>query len=191
QGGNKDLYMGNVGVPFGSNMMLVDTKTAQKNYKYTITFKNSGSQEKKIIVWQNPGRDGSPLGGKGEDPIITIPLAPGVSQAVAFDEDTHGAFSLDCERGFEGSTTCARGEYNFGDLCPSQWDNVKGSQGWSGYDRSVIMGGTDAMSMSCLSCGSGNEQMSGKGKNEFVTDAQTHGGGAIYPGPAHLLAEFS
>ncbi|KAI4273619.1 MAG: hypothetical protein LQ337_004502 [Flavoplaca oasis] len=194
QGGNKDLYMGNVGVPFGSNMMLVDTATAQDKFKYTITFKNSASEKKQIIIWQNPGRNGTPLGGKGEDPVITIPLAPGASQAVAFDEDTHGAFSLDCDRGFDGSTTCARGEYNFGDLCPPQWDNPNGAQGWSGFSRSVIRGGTDEMSMSCLNCiarGADTDFMSKKGKNEFVTDKQLQAGGAIPKGPAHVLAEFA
>lgn len=193
QSGDKDLYIGNVGVPFGSNMMLVDTQTAQQQYKYTITFKNTGSSDIKVIVWQNPGRDGSPLGGKGEDPIISIPLSGGESQAVAFDEDTHGAFSLDCARdNYDTSTTCARGEYNFGDQCPKEWDNQNGSQGWSGFDRSTIAGGkNDNLSMSCLNCGSGGPQTSAKGKNEFVTGAQQSAGGAIYPGPAHILAEMS
>ncbi|KAL8928722.1 MAG: hypothetical protein Q9172_000785 [Xanthocarpia lactea] len=191
-GANKDVYMGNVGVPFGSNMMLVDTATAQEKNKYTITFKNNASEKKQIIVWQNPGRDGSPLGGKSEEPIITIPLAPGASQAVAFDEDIHGAFSLDCERNnYEGSTKCARGEFTFGDGAPKQWDRQEGSQGWSGFSRSVIMGGTDEMSMSCLNCGSGGPQLSAKGKNEFTSDKQTEEGGAIKPGPAHVLAEFA
>ncbi|KAI4202460.1 MAG: hypothetical protein LQ350_002543 [Teloschistes chrysophthalmus] len=192
QGDNKDLYIGNMGVPFGSNMMLVNTQNAQQNNKYTITFKNNGQNDIKVIVWQNPGRDGSPLGGKGEDPVISIPLGHGQSQAVAFDEDTHGAFSLDCARGGDGSTTCARGEYNFGDQCPSQWDNVNGSQGWSGFDRSTIMGGNgDNLDLSCLNCGSGGSQMSAKGKNEFTSDKQTSSGGAILPGPAHILAVFS
>ncbi|KAL8872000.1 MAG: hypothetical protein Q9174_002295 [Haloplaca sp. 1 TL-2023] len=195
QGGNKDLYIGNVGSPFGSNMMLVDTATAQDKYEYTITFKNTGSKDIKVIVWQNPGRDGSPLGGKGEDPIITIPLGGGQSQAVAFDEDTHGAFSLDCARDNpDGSTVCARGEYNFGDQCPPQWDNKNGAQGWSGFDRSTIMGGSnDHLSMSCLNCGTGGPQLSAKGKNEWLTDDQQNqgAGGAIKPGPAHLVAEMS
>ena len=193
QGGNKDLYIGNVGSPFGSNMMLVDTATAQENYKYTITFKNTGSKDIRIIVWQNPGRDGSPLGGKGEDPIITIPLGGGQSQAVAFDEDTHGAFSLDCARDNpDHSTVCARGEYNFGDKCPPQWDNPNGAQGWSGFDRSTIMGGSnDHLGMSCLNCGSGGPQLSAKGKNEWYDEGQSSAGGAIKPGPAHLLTEMS
>ncbi|KAI4246881.1 MAG: hypothetical protein LQ352_006283 [Teloschistes flavicans] len=192
QGSNKDLYIGNVGSPFGSNMMLVDTQTAQQANKYTVTFKNNGNNDIKVIVWQNPGRDGSPLGGKGEDPVISIPLGGGQSQAVAFDEDTHGAFSLDCARGGDGSTTCARGEYNFGDQCKHEWDNANGSQGWSGFDRSTIMGGAgDNLGLSCLNCGSGGSQMSAKGKNEFTSDLQPSGGGAIVPGPAHILAEFS
>ncbi|KAL8714795.1 MAG: hypothetical protein Q9220_001308 [cf. Caloplaca sp. 1 TL-2023] len=191
QGDNKDVYVGNMGVPFGSNMLLVNTETAQTDNKYTVTFRNGGSSDIKVIVWQNPGRDGTPLGGKGEDPVITIPLGAQQSQAVAFDEDTHGAFSLDCARGGDGSTTCVRGEYNFGDLCPKQWDNPNGSQGWSGFDRSSIMGGAnDNLSLECLNCGS-NNGMSMKGKNEFTSDTQTHGGGSVAPGQAHILATFS
>ncbi|KAL8742542.1 MAG: hypothetical protein Q9190_004995 [Brigantiaea leucoxantha] len=193
QGGNKDLYIGNVGTPYGYNMMNIPTDQA-KTQKYSITFKNVGQKEIKVIVWQNPGRDGSPLGGKGEDPILTIPIPAGESRATAYDEDTHGAFSLDCPRGSDGSTTCVRGEYNFGDKCPKQWDNANGAQGWSAFDRSCIMGGcNDYLKMTCLNCPDDGtaRRISDKGSFSFSSDQQTDASVPVPPGPVHILAEMS
>ncbi|KAI4217310.1 MAG: hypothetical protein LQ351_000619 [Letrouitia transgressa] len=193
QGENKDVYIGNVGVPFGHNIMGISLDDVDKQ-KYTITFKNIGQKEIKVIVWQNPGRNGTPLGGKGEDPVLTIQIPAGESRATAYDEDTHGAFSLDCPRGFDGSTTCVRGEYNFGDQCPKQWDNPNGAQGWSAFDRSCIEGGCDdVLKMTCLNCPDDGKarRVSDKGINDFTSADQFDRAVPVPAGEVHILAELA
>ncbi|KAL9036012.1 MAG: hypothetical protein Q9214_006322 [Letrouitia sp. 1 TL-2023] len=193
QGSNKDVYIGNIGVPFGHNMMGISLDDVNKQ-KYTITFKNIGQKEMKVIVWQNPGRDGTPLGGKGEDPVLTIVVPAGESRATSYDEDTHGAFSLDCSRGMDGSTTCVRGEYNFGDQCPKQWDNPNGAQGWSAFDRSCIEGGCDdVLKMTCLNCPDDGKarRVSDKGINDFTSADQFDRAVPVPAGEVHILAEMA
>ncbi|KAI4196267.1 MAG: hypothetical protein LQ348_002346 [Seirophora lacunosa] len=185
--GHRITYIGNVGNPYGSNMMFVPSAD---NQKYTITFKNVGENPFPIRLWNKAGRDGRANSGGCTEPNMKFTLAPGASQVVAFDENTQGAFSRDCEKTAAGYPECVWGEFDFGDLRPDDATG-KGNNRHSGFNRSSIQGGAhEELTMKCLNCG-GGEQTSARGKNEFTDDTQLQGGGQNNPGPAHFLAEMS
>ncbi|KAL8688056.1 MAG: hypothetical protein Q9218_005934 [Villophora microphyllina] len=188
--GDRITYIGNVGVPYGSNMMYIPTSEVD-NHKYTTEFKNIGQQPITINVWNKAGRDGQANSGGCSEPNLQFTLDIGVSQAVAFDENTQGAFSRNCDKDAAGYPKCVWGEFDFGDQRPTD-ESGTANQLHSGFDRSSIPGGSDeTLNMSCLNCGAGGDQMSAKGKNEFKSDTQLSAGGQAQPGPAHFYVEMA
>ena len=176
--GNKDEYVGNVGNPYGSNMILLDSADDAKKYKYSNTFTNPTSGEIKVIVWNKSGKDGRPQSGMSLPPTLTFSIAPNQSKAVAFDENSQVAFAQDCERDpLKGNLpNCTWGEADFGDLR---------NGGWSGYDRSSIpnsAGNTGLLTIECEGA-----KTSSKESNSFTSAAQTNAGGSLAPGPAHFI----
>lgn len=185
--GDRITYIGNVGNPYGSNMMFVPSADG---YKYTNTFKNVGQNPIPINVWNKAGRDGRANSGGCTEPNLKFTLAAGESQVVAFDENTQAAFSRDCEKGEGGYPACVWGELDYGDLRPSDATG-QGNAGHSGFDRSSIAGGHDEMlTMTCVGC-AGGEQTSSREMNRFTDASQLSGGGQVNPGPAHFLTEMA
>ena len=175
--GNYDEYIGNVGIPYGSNMIMLDSPDDIKDYKYSNTFTNPTSEKITVIMWNKSGKDGRPQSGMGLDPLMTFTLDPNESKAVAFDENTQAAFSQDCPRNpMQGNLPdCTWGEIDFGDLR---------NGAWSGYDRSSIpntAGNTGHLTITCEGA-----KTSSKEENSFTSAAQTNAGGALVPGPAHF-----
>ena len=175
--GNKDEYIGNVGIPYGSNMILLDSADQAKAYKYSNTFTNPTSEKISVIVWNKSGKDGQPQSGMSLPPTLSFSLDPNESKAVAFDENSQVAFAQDCARDpMKGNLpNCTWGEADFGDLR---------NGGWSGYDRSSIpnsAGNTGLLTISCEGA-----KTSSKGSNSFTSAAQTNAGGSLAPGPAHF-----
>ena len=176
--GNKDEYIGNVGIPYGSNMILLDSVDQAKTYKYSNTFTNPTPDKISVIVWNKSGKDGQPQSGMSLPPTLTFSLGPKESKAVAFDENSQVAFAQDCARDpMKGNLPdCTWGEADFGDLR---------NGGWSGYDRSSIpnsAGNTGLLTISCEGA-----KTSSKGSNSFTSAAQTNAGGSLAPGPAHFF----
>ncbi|KAI4171495.1 MAG: hypothetical protein LQ343_004233 [Gyalolechia ehrenbergii] len=187
--GDRITYIGNVGVPYGSNMMFIPNDQVN-SYKYTTMFKNVGQNPIPINVWNKAGRDGRANSGGCTEANLKFTLNAGESQAVAFDENTQAAFSRDCEKGPGNYPACVWGEMDFGDLRPDDATGA-GNKGHSGFDRSSIPGGHGEMlTMSCVDC-AGGEQTSSREKNRFTSAAQLSGGGQVNPGPAHFLAELA
>ncbi|KAL8757287.1 MAG: hypothetical protein Q9184_004252 [Pyrenodesmia sp. 2 TL-2023] len=185
--GDRITYIGNVGNPYGSNMMFVPSVDG---YKYTNTFKNVGQNPIPINVWNKAGRDGRANSGGCTEPNLKFTLAAGESQVVAFDENTQAAFSRDCEKGAGGYPACVWGELDYGDLRPSDATG-QGNAGHSGFDRSSIPGGHGEMlTMTCVDC-AGGEQTSSREINRFTDASQLSGGGQVNPGPAHFLTEMA
>ncbi|KAL8652864.1 MAG: hypothetical protein Q9210_002445 [Variospora velana] len=185
--GDRITYIGNVGNPYGSNMMFVPSADDQK---YTIDFKNVGENPFPVIVWNKAGRNGEANSGGCTEPNLKFTLGAGESQVVAFDENSQGAFSRDCEKGPAGYPNCVWGEWDFGDMRPTDATGL-GNKGHSGFDRSSIQGGAhEHLTMKCLNCG-GGQQTSARGKNEFTSDTQMSGGGQNNPGESHFLAELA
>lgn len=175
--GNKDEYIGNVGIPYGSNMIKLANPKDATNYKYSNTFHNPTSDPITVIVWNKSGKDGRPQSGMGLEPNMKFNLGSQESVALAFDENSQVAFAQDCERDpAKGNLpNCTWGEVDFGDLR---------NGGWSGYDRSSIpnsAGNTGLLTISCEGA-----KTSSKESNSFTSAAQTNAGGALAPGPAHF-----
>ena len=176
--GNKDEYIGNVGIPYGSNMLKLESPEDAKKYKYSNTFTNPTGEKISVIVWNKSGKDGRPQSGMSLPPHLTFDLGPSESVAVAFDENSQVSFAQDCERDpLKGNVpNCTWGEVDFGDLR---------NGGWSGYDRSSIpnsAGNTGLLTISCEGA-----KTSSKESNSFTSAAQTNAGGSLAPGPAHFF----
>ncbi|KAI4105844.1 MAG: hypothetical protein L6R37_002489 [Teloschistes peruensis] len=187
--GDRITYIGNVGIPYGANMMFIPTSEVDK-HKYTTEFKNVGQQRMAINVWNKAGRDGQANSGGCTEANLKFSLIPGESQAVAFDENTQAAFSRDCDKGAGGYPACVWGELDFGDQRPTDGTG-QGNEGHSGFDRSSIPGGHgEVLTVSCLNCG-GGAQTSSREKNNFHSETQLSAGGQANPGPAHFLAEMA
>ncbi|KAL8992753.1 MAG: hypothetical protein Q9169_006868 [Polycauliona sp. 2 TL-2023] len=195
EGGTEDQYHGNVGVPYGSNMMAINTGDVDK-YKYTNTFKNIGSNPLTIQIWNKNGRDDDPQSGAFQDPNMKFTVQAGQSQAVAFDENTMAAFSRDCDRSkVSNGPECVWGEMSFGSEMPAV-NNHKASKKASGFNRSSIPGGAnEILTMTCMSCDAKSraETKSGKGFNEWGSagEAYKDNKNGIPKGVAHLLTEMA
>ena len=177
--GNKDHRVGNVGIPYGSNMKKI-SESEVANYKYTNVISNSQSKPITVIIWNKACPDGNVAGWSCPNMKFDIPA--GGKQAMAFDEDTQGGLSLDCgtdpNRG--AVPNCAWGEFDFGN---------KQNSGWSGYDRSSIpVDGNGVAGELTMSSQSG--VVSSAKENSFTNVAQTNAGGALVAGPAHLTTAF-
>ena len=175
--GNKDEYIGNVGIPYGSNMLKLENVEDAKNFKYSNTFNNPTGDKISVIVWNKSGKDGQPQSGMSLPPNLKFDIPAGQSVAVAFDENSQVAFAQDCERDPQKGNlpNCTWGEVDFGDIR---------NGGWSGYDRSSIpnsAGNTGLLTIACEGA-----KTSSKEENSFTSAAQTNAGGSLVPGPAHF-----
>ena len=75
-----DSYIGEVGLPYGSNIIKVDSISG---YDFTNTFTNTQSSTITVNVWNKVGHDMQPLSGSALAPkstTLTFTLAPGASQ---------------------------------------------------------------------------------------------------------------
>lgn len=124
-------YAGNVGVPWGSNILEVSPSTAAQ-YKYVVQFSHGSSSDWTVVIWNKIGPDGEMTGWYGNS-AVNFTLAAGEKRYIAFDEDTQGAWgaaegsSLPIDE--YGGYSCTWGEFDFGD--------VKNDY-WSGWDVSAI-----------------------------------------------------
>lgn len=178
--GNQDHYIGNVGIPYGSNMILID-ESEKGNHKYTLTLTNINNADTTYIVWNKSGKDGQPQSGMGLEPNLKFTVSPRQAQVIAFDENSQVSFSRDCPRNQLGGNLpdCTWGEADFGDLR---------NGGWSGYDCSSIpnsKGNVDYCKMSCEGA-----KTSSHDYNSFTDVSQTNAGGSLAPGPVAFYAEL-
>lgn len=178
--GNQDHYIGNVGIPYGSNMIIVD-ESEKGNYKYTLTLSNIDNAETTYIIWNKSGKDGQPQSGMGLEPNLKFTVGPKKSQVIAFDENSQISFSRDCERNKLGGNLpdCTWGEADFGDLR---------NGGWSGYDCSSIPNSKGNVDYCKMSCEGG--KTSSQDSNSFTDASQTNAGGSLAPGPVAFYAEL-
>jgi len=122
-----DNYFGNVGKPYGSNVMLVDSPSG---YPFTNTFSNPQSKSITVNLWQKVGPDGRPLSGSALAPsktTLTFVLAPGEAKTVAFQANTQVAWAEAC------SEKIASGAF------ATSWGELNVKPSGSGYDLSAIV----------------------------------------------------
>jgi hypothetical protein len=184
-------YKGNVGNPWGSNIIEVSAEQACR-YRYVIRLVGS-KEEWTVVFWNKFGPDGKLTGWYGHS-ALSIGVSPGQSRYVAVDEDTQGAFGAAVGRTLpvdqDGGYSCTWGEFDFGN---------RGNDGWSGWDVSAIQAqaaGHEVQGMQiCDSRGDGCSSIT-----QFATkveDAYTKleegldgiGGSAI-AGPVRLIVQL-
>jgi hypothetical protein len=129
--GNGITYSGNVGSPYGSNIIEVDSSDASQ-YQYVVQFTGSNTDDWTVAIWNKYGSDGSMDGWYG-NAVKTFTLAAGATKYIAFDQDSQGGWAA-----AEGSTiptdsnggyASTWGEFDFGS---------SGNSAWSGFDVSAI-----------------------------------------------------
>ncbi|KAJ0418846.1 hypothetical protein BJY00DRAFT_287132 [Aspergillus carlsbadensis] len=124
-------YTGNVGSPWGSNIIEVDSSSAS-SYKYVIQITGSNTVDWFVSFWNKIGPDGGMNGWYGHS-AVNFTLAAGETRYVAFDEDSQGGWgaaegtSLPTDE--YGGYACTWGEFDFGSSI---------NDGWSGWDVSAI-----------------------------------------------------
>ncbi|KAJ5934919.1 hypothetical protein N7466_004466 [Penicillium verhagenii] len=130
--GSGDTYTGNVGSPYGSNIITVSESEAS-SYKYVVQFTGSNTDDWKVVIWNKYSSDGTMDGWYG-NACHTFTLAAGDTVYYAFDTDSQGGWTA-----AKGSTiptddyggyASTWGEFDFGSTVNS---------GWSGFDVSAIM----------------------------------------------------
>ncbi|KAJ5369151.1 uncharacterized protein N7496_008911 [Penicillium cataractarum] len=187
-------YHGNVGIPWGSNVISVSPTKAHR-YKYVVRFTGSNTEPWTITIWNKVGPDGKMDGWYGHS-ALTFVLAPGETRYVAFDEDSEGAWGaapgtdglpVDNWGGF----TSTWGEFSFGDA---------ENDGWSGWDVSAIqaqIAHQDVQGMRiCMADGKGCSIITPQAKKvvNAYTEADRHHdgiGGAAAPGPVRLMVDIN
>ncbi|OAX78065.1 hypothetical protein ACJ72_07630 [Emergomyces africanus] len=184
--GSGDTYQGNVGSPWGSNIIEVAERDASK-YKYLAQVKGQNQEPWTVVFWNKVGPDGKFDGHYGHS-ALTLTLNPGEVKYVAFDENSQGGFGAyrtkDLPKNEWGSYACTWGEFDFGSAP---------NGGWSGFDVSAIQAQMSNMEVQgmkmcqvggiCSTVKPGGELDNAYGaKDRFVGGI----GGNLPPGPVRL-----
>lgn len=187
--GTIDLYQGNTGDPWGSNIAEISASDAPR-YKYVAEVSGQNKEPWKVRFWNKFGPDGKQDGHYGQS-ALEFTLSPGEKKYVAFDENTQGGLTAvpageEFSTGQWGAYASTYGEFDFGN-----GENSK----WVGFDVSAIQAekaGKPIQGMQiCDAKGSTCSSISGGGKNvhNAYMDAQEHIGGIggnLPAGPARL-----
>ncbi|KAJ6110567.1 hypothetical protein N7486_002802 [Penicillium sp. IBT 16267x] len=191
--GSGNKYRGNVGIPWGSNIIAVSPTEAHK-YKYIAQFTGANTEPWTVTIWNKVGPDGNLDGWYGHS-ALTFVLAPGETRYVAFDEDSEGAWgAAPGTNGLPtdqyGGFTSTWGEFSFGDLENS---------GWSGWDVSAIqaqIAQQDVQGMRiCQADGKGCSTLTSGAKKvvDAYIQSERHSdgiGGTASPGPVRLVVNL-
>lgn len=125
-------YKGNVGDPWGSNIIEV-TPDKAKNYRHVVEFQGSNQDPWTVVFWNKMGPDGKLDGWYNGNSALKFTLEPGTSRYVAFDDDSQGSWGAakgeNLPTDMAGGYSCTWGEFDFAN---------SGNNGWSGWDVSAI-----------------------------------------------------
>ncbi|KAB8234002.1 putative allergen Asp F4-like [Aspergillus alliaceus] len=124
-------YRGNIGSPWGSNILEVSPSNAYQ-YKYVVQFSGSNTEDWTVVIWNKVGPDGKLDGWYGNS-ALKFTLGAGETKYVAFDENSQGAWGAAKGSSLPtddyGGYSCTWGEFDFGNTS---------NKGWSGWDVSAI-----------------------------------------------------
>lgn len=130
-GGGTIFYKGNVGDPWGSNIIEVSAQKASQ-YKHVVEFKGNNVEPWTVVFWNKIGPDGKLDGWYGNS-ALKFTLEPGETRYVAFDDDTQGGWAAakgeDVPKDQFGGYCTTWGEFDF---------SSSANNGWSGWDVSAI-----------------------------------------------------
>jgi hypothetical protein len=129
--GSGVAYKGNVGNPYGSNIMEVSA-TSAKEHQYVVQFNGPRNGQWTVVVWNKIGPDGM-LDGWFGNACKEFSIYHGQSLYLAFEENSQGGWAaspgpnipVDANGGYASTW----GEFDFGSSVNS---------GWSGFDVSAI-----------------------------------------------------
>ncbi|EAW12359.1 putative allergen Asp F4-like [Aspergillus clavatus NRRL 1] len=185
-------YSGNVGNPWGSNIIQISEDSAWQ-YQYVVQIRGSSTREWTVVFWNKIGPDGK-MGGWYGHSALTLTLPPGTAMYVAFDADSQGAWGAAEGRSLPtdafGGYACTWGEFDFGN---------SGNGGWSGWDVSAIQAQNAKMPVQGMRiCDYTGEKCSSVTTNAAsVVNAYTAAeaaidgiGGSLKPGPVRLVVEL-
>lgn len=181
-------YAGNVGNPYGSNIIEVSSSDASQ-YKYVAQFTGSNTDDWTVAIFNKYGSDGKMDGWYGQA-CNTFTLAAGETKYIAFDDDSQGGWAAasgsTIPTDSSGGYASTWGEFDFGSTTNS---------GWSGFDVSAIAAQNAGMSVSGMKiCDALGSTCSSITENAAVVDnaytsAETDIGGIganIASGPVRL-----
>ncbi|KAJ5960005.1 uncharacterized protein N7479_007155 [Penicillium vulpinum] len=126
-------YVGNVGSPWGSNLIRVEEDAASE-YKHVIRFENDNAKAWTVVMWNSYGPTGGLNGFWSPNKALSFTVEPGHSIFVAIDDNSQGGWGA--AEG-EGLPTNFVGEYasTWGEFDMSNAQN----DGFSGWDVSCII----------------------------------------------------
>lgn len=186
--GSGDTYEGNVGNPYGSNIIEVSASDAS-SYEYVVQFTGSNTDDWTVAIWNKYSSDGTMDGWYG-NACHTFTLSAGATKYYAFDTDSQGGWAAaegsSIPTNSLGSYASTWGEFDFGSTS---------NNGWSGFDVSAIqaqdagltvqgMSICDALSGTCSSITTD----AGTVDNAYTSAESSVGGigGNISSGPVRL-----
>ncbi|KAI2787063.1 Allergen Asp f 4 [Penicillium oxalicum] len=182
-------YIGNVGDPYGSNIIEVPENTANQ-CKYVLRFEGPVAGESwTVVIWNKIGPDGLLSGWYGQACRKFI-LKSGQVRYIAVDENSQGGWAaapgdsiaVDSQGGYASTW----GEFDFGSVINS---------GWSGFDVSAIAAqnaGLPVQGMKICDVLAGICSFVTKDAalihNAYISSLAEVGGigGNLYPGPVRL-----
>jgi len=128
--GSGDTYIGNIGSPYGSNIIRIESSLASE-YKYVVEFTGSSTEDWLVVIWNKIGPDGAMDGWFGKA-CHNFTIAARETVYYAFDADSQGGWTAakdSIPTNDYGSYASTWGEFDFGSTINS---------GWSGFDVSAI-----------------------------------------------------
>lgn len=130
--GSDITYKGNVGNPWGSNIIEVSSSDAQ-SYQHVLEITGPSSEGWSVVFWNKYGPDGLMNGWYGNS-ALTLDVSAGETKYVALADDTNGGFaaapaSEGIPKDQGGGYASTWGEFDF---------SSAGNGGWSGFDVSAI-----------------------------------------------------
>jgi hypothetical protein len=131
--GNSDSieYQGNVGIPWGSNIILVTEQTANQ-YQHVLRFEGSNTDAWTVIFWNKMGPNGKMDGWYGNS-ALKFTMEPNEVKYVAIDSNSQGAWGAAQGENLPtdqfGGYACTWGEFDMSN---------EGNGGQSGWDVSAI-----------------------------------------------------
>jgi hypothetical protein len=134
-------YIGNVGIPWGSNIIEVSEATANQ-YKHVMRFEGSVSEPWTVLFWNTYGPDGKMDGFWKPNSALQFTLEPGEVKYVAVDDNTQGGWAA--APGEDIPTT------NFGQYAATWGEFDMSSEkngGSSGWDVSCIIAQLNGLSI--------------------------------------------
>ncbi|KAJ5693136.1 Allergen [Penicillium macrosclerotiorum] len=126
-------YVGNVGVPWGSNIIQVEEGSASQ-YKHVLRFEGSNTDPWTVLFWNTYGPEGKMDGFWAPNKALSFTLEPNEVVYVAIDDNSQGGWAA-----AKGETipTTGFGQYaaTWGEFDMSSEKN----DGFSGWDVSCII----------------------------------------------------